>query len=312
MGQVARVLALLWSLSFVTFALVQLLPGNAAQVQLGQGGTPADVATLNRKLGLDRSFLDRYLSWAADLVHGRLGSSLATGQPVMGMLTGRVPVSMELIAIALVFSLTFAVPMALLAARRPGGVADWLSSAVSVGAVSVTPFVVGIGLVSVFAVQLKWFPTSGFVPLTQSVLGNAASAALPSVTLALPLFGLYVRVLRGDLIDQMRNAEYILTARCSGASTWRVLTRHALRNALFGTVTLIGLNVAAVLGGTVVVEEVFGIQGVGSMFVQGIQGRDVPVVEAVVLLSALTVLTANRITDRWYRVLNRRVHVAVG
>ena len=121
---------LIGALSFVTFALVQLLPGNAAQVRLGPGATSAEVTTLDGQLGLDHSFLDRYLSWAGDLASGRLGASLATGQPVAGMLASCVPVSVELIVLALVLSLAFAVLIAHLAARRPGGVADWLSSVV--------------------------------------------------------------------------------------------------------------------------------------------------------------------------------------
>jgi len=293
--------------TFLTFALVNLLPGDAAQALLGPDATSAQIHDLAVKLHLNEPFFERYAHWLGGVVTGNLGTSLASGQKVSSIVAQRIPVTFELAAFALILALGLAVPVAVLAARRPGGVVDHLALVASVTTVSVTPFVLAVLLVLVFAVHLGWFPAIGFVPVSQSVAGNIRSLVLPAVVTALPLFGGYTRVLRGDLVDQLLGEDYVLTARAEGASPWQVLIRHALRNSMLGLVTLVGLNVGVLVSATVIVEQVFDLPGLGSGLLQGVNDRDVPVVGAIALIFALFVVVANLVTDLSYTVLDPRI-----
>jgi peptide/nickel transport system permease protein len=293
--------------TFLTFALVNLLPGDAAEALLGPDATSAQIHALAVKLHLNEPFFERYAHWLGGVLTGNLGTSLASGQQVSSIVAQRIPVTFELAAFALILALALAVPVAVLAARRPGGVVDHIALVVSVTTVSVTPFVLAFLLVLVFAVHLGWFPAIGFVPVSQSAAGNIRSLVLPAVVTALPLFGGYTRVLRGDLVDQLLGEGYVLTARAAGASPWQVLFRHALRNSMLGLVTLVGLNAGILVGATVIAEQVFDLPGLGSGLLQGVNDRDVPVVGATALIFALFVVVANLVTDLSYSVLDPRI-----
>jgi peptide/nickel transport system permease protein len=297
----------IWGVTFLAFSVMNLLPGDAAQALLGENATPAEVQALAAKLHLNEPFFERYVHWLGGVVTGNLGTSLASGQTVWSILKQRLPVSGEIVLLAFIVSLVLAVPTAILAARRPGGIIDRVSMAVSMVGLSVAPFVLGIVLVLVFAVKLSWLPAIGFVPLGQSVVGNLKSLTLPACSIALPLFGGYSRLLRADILEQMMSEDYVLTARAKGASPWRVLSRHVLRNAVFGLVTLIGLNLGTLIGATVIIEQIFAVPGIGSALLQAINDRDVPVVEGAVLIFALVVVIANLLTDLVYSVLDPRI-----
>jgi peptide/nickel transport system permease protein len=293
--------------TFLSFALVNLLPGDAAEALLGPDATSAQMQALAVKLHLNEPFFERYAHWLGGIATGNLGTSLASGQQVSSIIAQRIPVTFELAAVALFLALGLAVPIAVLAARRPGGVVDRIVLMASVTSVSVTPFVLAVVLVLVFAVHLGWFPAVGFVPIGQSVAGNIRSLVLPAVVTALPLFGGYTRVLRTDLVDQLLGEDYVLTARTEGASPWQVLFRHALRNSTLGLVTLVGLNVGTLISATVIVEQVFDLPGLGSALLEGVNDRDVPVVGAIALIFALSVVAANLVTDLSYSVLDPRI-----
>jgi peptide/nickel transport system permease protein len=301
----ARPVAVVWGVTLVTFLLMNALPGNAAQARLGITGTPAETAALTARLGLRQPLAERYLHWAGDLCRGRLGISLASGQPVAAVLGPRLAVSAELLGLALVLAAGVALPVAMLSAAWPGGVLDRTSTALGVTAISVAPFLLGLVLMLVFAVRLGWVPALGFVPPGRSVTGNLRSLALPVLTLGLPLAGTWTRVLRSDLLEEMQ-AEYIVTVRAAGASRWHAVRRHALRNALPGAVTLVGLSVGTLLGASVAVEQVFALPGLGSALVTGVETRDTPLVEIVVLLLAVGVVLAGRLADRVTTVLGGR------
>lgn len=296
----------IWGVTLVTFLMMNALPGNAAEVRLGTSATPAETAALAARLGLAQPLAERYLHWLGELALGRLGRSLASGQPIGSLLVERLPVSAELVGLALIAAIGCALPVAMLSALRPGGALDRASLALAVLTISIGPFVLGIGLVLAFGVYWGWLPAIGFVPPAQDLLGNLRSMVLPVCTLALPLLGTYARILRSDLVAQLHE-DYILTVRAAGASRWQALTRHALRNALFGSVTVLGLSLGTLLGATVVIEQVFAVPGIGSALLQAIESRDTPLVEAIVLLFALSVVLANQLTDRVYRVLDQRV-----
>jgi peptide/nickel transport system permease protein len=305
-----RILAaipVLWGVTFLTFSVMNVLPGDAAQALLGENATPAEVHALSVKLHLNQPFFDRYIHWLGGLFSGNLGTSLASGQTVTSILRQRFPVSAEIVIVAFVLSIAFAVPVAILAARRPGGLMDRVSMAVSMLSLSIAGFVLGIILVLVFAVKLGWLPAIGWVPLSKNIGQNARSVILPACTIAIPLFGSYSRLLRGDILEQMLSEDYVLTAKAKGASPWRVLSRHALRNAVFGLITLIGLNIGTLVGATVIVEQIFAVPGIGSELLQAINDRDVPVVEGAVLIFALIAVCANILTDLLYSVLDPRI-----
>ena len=307
--RVVAVVPVLWGVTFVTFILMNLLPGNAARAQLGPDASDAQVHALAVKLHLTGSFLSRYLHWLTALLRGSLGRSVASGQAVSSIVTQRLPVSAELVVLAIGCALIGAVPVAVLSARWPGGIIDRAATVAAVASVSVAPFILATGLIALFAVDLGWLPAIGYVPLGQDFVRNLRGLVLPVAAVALPLFGGYTRVLRGDLVDQVRTADHIETARALGMSPWQILLRHALRNSLLGLVTLVGFNLGTLIGGAVIVEQVFGLPGLGSELVQAIGARDVPVIQAVVMVFALGVVLASLLSDLAYRRLDPRIRL---
>jgi peptide/nickel transport system permease protein len=172
---------------------------------------------------------------------------------------------------------------------------------------SVAPYVLALVLVLVFAVKLGWLPAIGFVHLNQSVSGNIKSLTLPALSIGFPVFCVYTRLLRADILDQMQGQDYIVTARAKGLGPWRVLLRHALRNALFGLVTLVGLNFGTLVGVTLIIEPIYSLPGIGSQLLESIGTRDVPIIEATVLVFGAVVVIANLLTDVVYAVLDPRI-----
>ncbi len=223
------------------------------------------------------------------------------------ILAQRLPVTLELLLYGFLISVCVAVPVAVLAARRPGGAADRLSMVTSMAGLSTAPYVLALVLVYIFAVRLRVLPAIGFVPVSQSVAGNLRSLTLPAVSLGLPLACFYTRLLRSDLVEQMQGEDYVVTARAKGIGPWQILTRHALRNSLFGLVTVIGLNLGTLIGAAVIIEQIFSLPGIGQVLLQSIGNRDVIVVEAVVLVFALIVVVASLAVDLLYAALDPRI-----
>lgn len=296
----------LWGVSALTFVVIGVLPGNAAQQLLGVQATPAQVRQLQQELGLDKPLLVRYWDWLHGVLTGDLGRSLASGQPVSAIIGQRLPVTLELVLYALAVSVALTVPVALLAAHRPGGLADRLSMAVSMAGLSLANYVLALLLVMVFAVYVPIFPAIGFVALGENVAGNIRSLTLPALAIGFPLFCFYTRLLRADIVDQMQE-DYVVTARAKGISPWQVLVRHALRNSLFGLITIVGVNLGTLVGATVIIEQIFSLPGIGQAFIQAINNRDVPLIEAIVLLLAAAVVVANLLTDILYAVVDPRI-----
>lgn len=297
----------LWGVTFLTFVMMNLLPGDAAVALLGGQGTAAQIHQLEVRLHLNEPFLVRYGHWLLGALHGDLGTSTTTGQGVASILALRVPVTFELVVYAFVISVVLAVPVAVLAARRPGGVIDRLTTVVSISGLSVAPFVLALVLSLLFSVKLHVFPTLGFTPLSESVAGNLRSLTLPALAIGLPLFCTYTRLLRADLVEQVVSEDYVRTAEAKGAGEWRVLVHHVLRNSMFGMVTLVGLNFGALIGSTVLIEEIFSLPGIGQGLVSAINERDVFVVEGMVLVFGAVVVLANLLTDLLYAVLDPRL-----
>jgi peptide/nickel transport system permease protein len=297
----------LWGVTLVTFVVVNVLPGDAASTLLGAGATEQQVDSLRQRLGLDEPFLERYVTWLGDVVTGDLGRSYASDQSVWSILGERLPVTLELLAFAFLISLGFTIPVALLAARRPGGVGDRVSMIVSMVGLSVANYVLALVLVYVFAVELNWLPAIGFVTPGESVVDNIRSLILPAVSIGFPLFCFYTRLLRADILEQMQAEDYVVTAKAKGVGPWRVLTRHALPNSLFGLITIVALNIGTLIGAGVIIEQIFSLPGIGSTLLAAINNRDVFVIQAVVLVLATVVVLANLAADILYAVLDPRI-----
>jgi peptide/nickel transport system permease protein len=305
--RLATAIPVLWGVTLLTFLVVETLPGSAASQLLGPGATPEQVAELESELGTDRSMIVRYVDWMGGLLTGDLGRSLADERSVLSVIGGRFGVSAELILCALAVSLAFTVPVALLAARKPRGIVDRISMAVSMTGLSIANYVLALVLVYIFAVELAVLPAIGFVPIGDGLLQNLRSLILPAVSIGFPLFCFYTRLLRADIVDQMQGQDYVMTAKAKGVGPWRVLIRHAFRNSLFGLLTIVGLNLGTLIGATVIIEQIFAIPGIGQQFLQAISNRDIPVIEGIVLVFAVIVVVANLITDLLYAVLDPRV-----
>jgi peptide/nickel transport system permease protein len=297
----------LWGVTFLTFVVMNLLPGDAAQELLGANATPAEVHQLQIKLHLNQPFGVRYGHWLGGLLHGDLGTSLASGQNVSAVLGQRLPVTAELLLYAFVASILLAVGLAILAARRPNGLADRLSMVVAMTGLSVAPYVLALILVYIFAVRLGWFPAIGYVPLTQDPGANLRSLTLPAAAIGFPLFSVYTRLLRADMVEQLQREDYVVTARAKGVPPWRILLRHALPNSLFGLITLVALNLGTLVGAVAIIEPIFSLPGVGAILIQSITNHDVPVVEGIVVVFAVVVVLANLLADVLYAVLDPRI-----
>jgi len=297
----------LFGVTFLSFVVMNSLPGDAAQELLGAQATPSEIHQLRAQLGLDKPFLTRYWDWLHGVITGHLGHSLSSGQSVGSILVSDLPVTFELVAFAFLFSLALAVPVALACARKPNGVADRLSMMFSMAGLSVAPYVLALVLVYVFAVKLNVLPAIGWVPPGQGLWQNIRHLILPAVSIGLGLLCFYTRLLRADLLEQMQGEDYVVTARAKGVRPWRVLTHHALRNSLFGLITVVALNLGTLLGFTVVIEDIFGIPGIGHELLQAIDNRDVPVIEGIVFVFAVIVVLANLAADVLYSILDPRI-----
>lgn len=297
----------MFGVTFLTAVLLDLLPGDAASALLGANATPQEVHALALKLHLNEPFYVRYWQWLDGVFHGTMGKSLESHQAVADIIAQKIPVTFELVVFSSIVMVVVTIPVALLCARRPGGIVDRITMVVSMGFLSVPQFVLGLLFVLVLAVTFHLFPAIGYVPIFQTVGANLRDYTLPALTIALPSAGFYVRLLRADLLDQMENQEYVTTARAKGFGSWYILTRHAFKNSLIGFVTILGLNVATLFAYTVIVEEIFGLPGLGYALINGVGARDAPLVQGIVLVLAGIVVIVNMLTDLMYGVIDPRV-----
>jgi peptide/nickel transport system permease protein len=310
---VAKLLGVVLIVSFLTFVLTKLLPGDPATTILGsQSSNKAAVAAVHRQLGLDKPFLEQYLHYLNRVAfHFDFGRAYSSGFQVRTLLADRLPATIELVLLAQVLALLVAVPVALFSAYRAESRADRAISASAFGLISLPNFALAVLLVYLFAVQLRWFPAVGYDRLTgpDGVGANLRSLVLPVLVLTAGLVAVYVRVLRSDLIATLQE-DFILVARSKGLPTWRVLLRHALRPSSFSLLTIFGINFGALIGGTVIVEYYFSIPGIGGLAVDAINKRDYLAVQGVVLVIAVAFVLVNFLVDVLYGVLDPRIRRA--
>lgn len=292
--------------AFATFMLVHLIPGDPAQVLLGEDATPQTVAALREQLGLNRPLFAQFGIWLWLAVHGNLGTSIQESLPVLQVIGQRVPVTLELGAASLLFSLVLAIPLGVTAATRQNGRADWLVNVASLFGIAIPGFVLGLLLIFIFAVLLRVFPPGGYVPFDEDPLGNLRDLVLPMITLGTGAVAVNLRQVRASMLEVLRQ-DFIRTAWAKGMRPRKVYYVHALRNALMPLLTIVGLQVGAILAGTVVVETIFLWPGIGQLAVESILSKDFPVVQGVVLLTAFSYMLVNLVVDLFYSVLDPRI-----
>ncbi len=306
---VRRLLAMLpvlLAVSLLTFLIASLLPGDLALVILGDQATPENVAALRRDMGLDQPLWWRYLSWLGQVLQGDLGRSFRTGQTVLQAVAERIPVSLQLMLMAEFLGLLIGVPVAIACAARAGGAFDRFMTGSAFAMLSMPSFLVAILLIYLFAVELHWLPATGYVPFTEAPLSNLRFFVLPALTLALAEWPGIMRVLRSDMIATLQE-DYIALAKAKGLKPARILFVHALKPSSLTLVTVTGINIGRLLGGTLIVESIFALPGIGRLLVGAIYTRDLVILQGVVLLVACCFVIVNFIVDMLYAVLDPRI-----
>lgn len=279
---------ILLGVSFITFALLYLLPADPVRQIAGRSATPETVANIRAQLGLDQPFIVQYARYLGNLLQGDLGRSYLQKTEVSALIASRLPASLLLMLGAIVCELALGLTMGIIAALRRGTTTDNTLMIVSFVGVSAPQFVVGLLLLYVFAVQLGWFPIGGY--------GTFAHLVLPAFTLGILGSGWYSRMMRSSMIDVLRQ-DFIRTARAKGLGRLRILIRHALPNAILPIIAMIGIDVGIFMGGIVVVESVFGWPGIGQLAWQAIQRVDIPIIMGVTLVSACAIVLGNLVAD---------------
>jgi len=291
--------------SVVVFAVLEILPGDPARIMLGMNASADSVEALRRELGLDQSALLRYLEWLSGLVSGDLGRSYTYSTPVSELVLERMGVSLPLALISLFLSTVIAIPVGVFAASRSGKPSDTIAMGAAQIGIAVPNFWFALILVYVFAVGLRLLPSGGF-PGWQNPADAIKALILPSVALALPQAAILARVTRSAMLEVL-GEDYIRTARAKGLPRRKVLWRHALRNALIPVLTILGLQFSFLLAGTIIIENVFYLPGLGRLIFQAINQRDLIVVEGVVMLLVASVIAINLAVDICYAVVDPRL-----
>jgi peptide/nickel transport system permease protein len=300
------ILPVLLAVSLLTFLIASLLPGDLAYVILGDQATPENVAALRRGMGLDQPLWWRYLSWLGHVLQGDLGRSFRTGQTVLQAVSERIPVSLELMLMAEFIGLLIGVPLAIACAARAGSAFDRFMTGSAFAMLSMPSFLLAILLIYLFAVELHWLPATGYVPFTEEPLANLRFFVLPALTLALAEWPGIMRVLRSDMIATLQE-DYIALAKAKGLKPSRILFVHALKPSSLTLVTVTGINIGRLLGGTLIVESIFALPGIGRLLVGAIYTRDLVILQGVVLLVACGFVIVNFIVDMLYAVLDPRI-----
>lgn len=296
--------------TFGVFLLVKLVPTDpAVAIAGGESATPAEVARVRDELHLDDSIVSQYWRWLSQAVTGDLGDSYLRRTSVSSDLEERVPVTLGLIGAATVFALVVAIPLGILSGLRPNGAVDQGSRVLATASIAIPNFLLGLVLVIVFAVELGWLPPSGYERLSDSPLEWLRYITLPAIALGMAMAAAIMRQLRAALVDEL-DANHIRTAWAIGGSPARVVGRHGLKNAASPAITILGLQIAGLVGGAVLVEQIFSIPGIGTYLLSAITQSDIPVIQGCVLVLAVIQIAMSLVVDISYAILNPKVRVA--
>jgi peptide/nickel transport system permease protein len=300
---------MLLGMSVLVFLIIRLVPGDPVLAVLGLNATPQLVAKLREDLGLDDPIYVQYFNWLAGVLHGDFGLDYRSDEPIGGMLLERLPVTLELTAMALAMAVAAAIPLGVIAAVRRGRLPDKAMQGLSLAGISVPDFWLGIMLILVFSLGLGLLPSSGYVPLRDDPVENIRHMILPASALAAGLAAVLIRITRAAMLDVLHE-DYIRFTRAKGVGERTVIFKHALRNASIPIVTVVGLQAGYLLGGAIVIEQVFGLPGVGRLVLDSVLQRNYPVVQASVLMVGLMFVLTNLAADLLYTVLNPKLRTA--
>ncbi len=313
MGYIVRrillLIPVLFVVTFASFYLLNLLPGDPAVAVLGPGANATAIAQERVLLGLNEGIVPRYGKYIDHLVHGDFGRSSTTHEAVSTELSQRLPITVELLVLSQVLAFAISVPLGIFSARKPGSLLDRIATGGAFGLLALPGFMLGVLLVYLFAVKSHVFPATGFTRLTVNIGQNLRAIVLPCVTLGLGSVAVYLRVLRSDMIVTLQQ-DFITMARAKGMSPRWVLLRHAFRPSTFTLLTVAGLNIGTLIGGAIVVEQVFALPGLGTLTTTAIAQRDYLTVQGVVVVAATGFVIINFLVDLLYGVADPRTRVA--
>lgn len=296
----------IFGVSIAVFLIIQLVPGDPARVSLGMQATEENVQARRERLGLDRPLHEQYASWIADAVRGDFGDSLITGQAITPQIQDRLPTTLQLALLALVIGMLIAFPLGIISAVKPGSMVDTLATFVSQLGVAIPDFWMSILLVLLFSTSLEWLPPSGYTPISEDFTGWLEHMILPAMTAGFISASIQTRFIRSAMLEVM-SQNYVLTARAKGLREATVVLGHGLRNALITVVTIIGLQMTALLSAVVVIEIVFSLPGLGSLTLDAVLARDYPLVQGSILVMAIMVTGINLFVDIIYFLLDPRI-----
>lgn len=294
--------------SFLVFAAFAVIPGDPALSKLGTDATPSQLAALREEMGLNRPLPVRFADWAISFVQGDMGNSYSYDKPVAEMILDKLPITLTLAVLAFALTILIALPLGIYAAKHEGGVMDRLIYGIGQGTMAIPPFFLGILLTFFFGIVLKWFTPGGYVSYQTDFFGFVRYLFFPALAIALPKAAMTLKLLRGSLIEQMKQ-DYARTAYSRGNNTKQVLYRHVLKNALIPVITFLGMALTDMIAGSIIVEQVFSVPGLGRILMTSISGRDYPVVQAIIVWIAVLVLLVNLLVDLVYKLIDPRIRM---
>lgn len=294
--------------SIITFGVFQILPGDPVRTMLGTEADPTQIENLRSELGLDRPLYEQYVDWMKGLLTGQLGNSIRFSMPVKELLFDRLPVTMSLAGLTLIIVIIISLPLGMFAARRQNKLSDVSLSTVTQIGMAVPSFWLGMMLILYIGLQFSFFKISGYIPWTQSVAGALSTLILPALTIAIPQIAVNFRYVRTAILEQVQ-LDYVRTIRSKGMSEQNVMYKHVLKNSMIPILTVFGLIMAEVVAGTIIVEQVFSLPGIGQLLITAISNRDFPLVQGIVMYITVAVVMINFIVDVLYSVLDPRIRL---
>lgn len=308
LGRILQLIPVLIIATVIVFVAVRLAPGDPALIKLGPrgGSDPEAVEKVRHEMGLDRPMAVQYFRWIKDILRGDFGVSLMNGVDALKIVKSRVPASAELITVAIVIAISISIVLGVNAAVNKGSIIDQSISSISIGLISIPTFWVALLLLTIFAVKIRILPASGYVPFLENPGMNLKLIIMPAFSLALAEVGVFTRFIRGGIVEVL-DSNYIRTARAKGLANRRIYFVHAFKNILVTIVTVIGLEIGTLIGGTLLVEQIFGWSGIGWLLYQSIVNRDYSVLQCIVVLVVVAYVFINLIVDIIYVIVDPRV-----
>ena len=306
--RLVSLIPVLIGISLVTFFLIRLVPGDVVDLMLGNETTIDEGRRqeLRKVFGLDEPIYVQYINWASDVVRGDLGTSLRTGQSVRGVIFSKMPVTIELTIFSVVIALLIAIPAGIIAAVKVGTTAEAAAQGVSLLGLSLPNFWLGTLLILVTSRYFHWFPAANYVSFVDDPWKNIQIFILPAISLGAALAAITMRMMRSSLLEVLRR-EYITTARAKGLSNNTVISRHAIRNAMIPVITVVGIQIGRLLGGAIIIEELFNLPGMGRLAIDAIEQRDYPMIQGVVMVTTIAFVLINLAVDIFYSYIDPRI-----